>query len=137
MKTRLLVPLAGLAISFALPIYAQQKDVADPLTTQKILAIGKAFDDAHMNNDAAGIAELFTRDAVMVTPEAPIIGREAIQKWHADLYQSYHPRKVDRNAPHLIGTASNELWAKENGVRLGKARTANLSQSTAIGHAFC
>ena len=35
MKMRLVVPLIGLAISFALPTYAQQKDVADPQTTQR------------------------------------------------------------------------------------------------------
>ena len=52
MKKRLVVPLAGLAISFALPTYAQQKDVADPQTTQKILAMTKAGNDAHDNNDA-------------------------------------------------------------------------------------
>ena len=38
MKTALLGALVGLAISFALPTYAQQKDLADPQTTQKILA---------------------------------------------------------------------------------------------------
>ena len=42
MKKRLVVPLVGLAISFALPTYAQQKDLADPQTTQKLLALGKA-----------------------------------------------------------------------------------------------
>ena len=41
MKTHLVVPLVGLAFSFALPTYAQQKDVADPQTTQKILAVVK------------------------------------------------------------------------------------------------
>ena len=80
MKRRLVVSLVGLAISFALPTYAQQKDVADPQTTQKILAIGKAYDEAHNNNDAAAVAALFTRDAVFVTIEGPIIGRQAIQK---------------------------------------------------------
>jgi hypothetical protein len=68
MKTRF-VPLVGLAISFALPTYAQQKEVADPQTTQNIAATLKAFSEAHMNNDAAAIAALFTRDAVFVTPE--------------------------------------------------------------------
>ena len=38
MRKRLVVPLVGLVVSFALPTYAQQKDVADPQTTQKILA---------------------------------------------------------------------------------------------------
>jgi len=41
MKMRLAIPLVGLAISFALPTYARQKDVADPQTTQKILAVVK------------------------------------------------------------------------------------------------
>jgi hypothetical protein len=42
-KTGLLGALVGLAIGFALPTYAQQKDVADPQTTQKMLARLKAF----------------------------------------------------------------------------------------------
>ena len=56
MKKRLVVPLVGLAISFALPTYAQQKDLADPQTTQKILAGSKAASEAHNNHDAAAFA---------------------------------------------------------------------------------
>src|ERR1700751_4579381 len=115
MKTRLLVPLVGFTISFALPIYAQQKDVADPQTTQKILAICKAIDEAVNNNDPAARAAPFTRDAVMVTPDGPpIIGRQAIQKWFTDLYQWWHPKnhmEADGIVVHLIGIAGNELWA--------------------------
>jgi uncharacterized protein (TIGR02246 family) len=115
MKKRLVVPLVALAISFAFPTYAQQKDLADPQTTQKILAIAKADEEAHNNHDAAAAAALYTRDAVFLTPEGPIIGRQAIQKWFTDFFQSSHPKnsmaKVDGNAFHLIGTAGNELWA--------------------------
>jgi uncharacterized protein (TIGR02246 family) len=114
MKKRLVVPLVGLVIAFALPTYAQQKDVADPQTTQKILVLTKAYDEAFNNNDPAAIAAFFTRDAVFVTTEGPIIGRQAIQKWHTDLFQwcpKNHIGKVDGNAVHLIGTAGNELWA--------------------------
>ena len=85
MKRRLVVSIVGLAISFALPTYAQQKDLADPQTTQKILAIGKAFDEAHSDNDAAVVAALYTRDAVLDTSEGPIIGRQAIHKYYTDL----------------------------------------------------
>ena len=67
METRLLVPLVGLAISFASPTYAQQKDLADPQTTQKILAIIKALVEGYNNHDAAAIAALYTRDGVFVT----------------------------------------------------------------------
>ena len=117
MKTRLLGVLVGMAISFASPTYAQQKDVADPQTTQKILALCKANDEAHMNNDATAVATLFTRDAVLVPTydPGPITGRQAIQKYYTDLYQWWHPRncitKLDENAAHLISTAGNELWA--------------------------
>jgi len=45
--------------------FVQQKDaVADPQITQKILAIGKVYDEGENNNDAAAIAALFTEDAV-------------------------------------------------------------------------
>jgi len=115
MKKRLVVPLAGLAISFALPTYAQQKDLADPQTTQKILALCKAVEEAHKNRDAAAAAAPFTRDAVFLAPDGLIIGRQAIQKWYTNLWQSWHSKnfivKVDGNAFHLIGTAGNELWA--------------------------
>jgi uncharacterized protein (TIGR02246 family) len=126
MKTRLVVPLIGLAISFALPTYAQQKDVADPQTTQKLLAGAKAFDEATNNNDPAALAAFYTRDAVYVTTEGPIIGRQAIQKWFTDLYQRWHPKnhitKVDGNAYHLIGPAGNELWATGESSETGQGK---------------
>src|SRR5215472_9703222 len=113
MKKRLVVPLVGLAISFALPTYAQQKDLADPQTIQKLLALAKADEEAENNHDAAAKAALFTRDAVFLTPEGLIIGRQAIQKWYTEAWQSWlrptnYITKADGNAFHLIGTAGNE-----------------------------
>jgi uncharacterized protein (TIGR02246 family) len=135
MKTRF-VPLVGLAISFALPTYAQQKEVADPQTTQNIAATLKAFSEAHMNNDAAAIAALFTRDAVFVTPEGPIIGRQALQKYHIELYQGWHSKnfivKVDGDAPHLIGTAGNELWATGEWSDTGQERRTYPNQGLLV-----
>ena len=90
-KRRLVVPLVVLAISFALPIYAQQEDVADPQTTQKIGAIFEALNEAQRNRDPAAYAANFTRDAVFVTPTGPIIGWQAIEKYYTDLYQWWHP----------------------------------------------
>ena len=126
MKTRF-VPLVGLAISFALPTYAQQKDLADPQTIQKILAMGKVAQEAHNNLDAAAFAALYARDAVAVTDRGPIIGRQAIQKWFTDVYQWWHPKnsihKVDGNVVHSIGTAGNELWATGEWSETGQGKT--------------
>ena len=125
MKKRLVVALVGWAISFALPTYAQQKDVADPQTTQKIAATREALHEAHINNDAVAVAALFTRDAVFVAPEGTIIGRQAIQKWYADVYQWWHPKNhIDKlDGPvHLIGTAGNELWATGEWSETGQSK---------------
>ena len=117
MKKCLVVPLVGLAISFALPTYAQEKDLADPQTIQKILALTKAALEAHNNLDAAAFAAIYARDAVFLTPDKPIIGRQAIQKWFTGFFQSspLHPQnsmvKFDGNAFHLIGNTGNEVWA--------------------------
>jgi uncharacterized protein (TIGR02246 family) len=112
MKIRLLIPLAGLAISFALPTFAQQTNTPDPQIRQQLDAFVKGEDEAYNNNDAAAIAATFTKDAVQVTPEGPIYGREAIEKYFADLLQkihfSNHVTKVDPDSPHAIG---NEMWA--------------------------
>ena len=126
MKTHILRTLVVLAISFAFSTFAQQKEVADPQTTQKILALFKALDEAINNTDAAAIAALYTRDGVMVTTEGPIIGRQAIQKWFTDLYQRWHPKnhifKLDVNAPHVIGKAGNELWATGEWSETGQGK---------------
>jgi ketosteroid isomerase-like protein len=124
MKKCLVVPLVGLAVSFALPTYAQQKDLADPQTTQKLLAFTKADEEAENNHDAAAKAALFTRDAVILPPEGPIIGRQAIQKYYKNAFQSWHSTnyitKADGNAFHLIGTAGNELWATGESSETGQ-----------------
>jgi ketosteroid isomerase-like protein len=126
MKTGLLGALIGLAISFALPSNAQRKHVADPQTTQKILAIGKALDQATNNNDPDAIAAVFSDDAVFLTDRGPITGRQAIQKWYADVLQGWHPKnhitKVDGNAPHLIGTNGKELWATGEWSETGQVK---------------
>jgi hypothetical protein len=76
MKIRLPGALVGLAISFALPTYAQQKDVADSQIVQKVIDSFKGWEEAVLKGDAATVASYYADDAVFVTPEGPIIGRE-------------------------------------------------------------
>jgi ketosteroid isomerase-like protein len=114
MKMRLLLTLAGFAISFVLPTFAQQKDAVDPQTRQQIDALDKKIGEAYSKDDAAAVAALFTEDGVLVRPQGTVYGREAIEKLYADTFQKIHlsndVSKADQNSPHSIGTAGNEIW---------------------------
>ena len=56
MKIRLLLALAGLAIGFALPTFAQQTSTPDPQLRQALDDLFKRETEAYNNNDAAAIA---------------------------------------------------------------------------------
>jgi isocitrate/isopropylmalate dehydrogenase len=59
MKIRFLLTLLGLAISFALPAFAQQKDTADPQIAEQLKELSKRTNEAFNNNDAAAVAALY------------------------------------------------------------------------------
>jgi ketosteroid isomerase-like protein len=120
MKIPLVVALVGLAISFALPTFAQQTNTPDPQLRQALLALAKKFEDAWNNNDAAALAALFTEDAVLVNDTGPVYGREAIKKYYTGVFQNVHCsdnhttyNDPNSNSPHAIGADGNEMW--ENG----------------------
>jgi ketosteroid isomerase-like protein len=114
MKMRLGVALVGLAISVSLPAFAQQKHAADPQISQQLDVLGQQYDAAFNNGDAVALAGIFTEDAVLVTDTGPVYGREAIEKYYADLFKQVHFSnqigKRDQYSPHIIGTAGNEMW---------------------------
>ena len=63
MKIRLVVALVGLAISFVVPAFSQQKDAADSQIRQQLDTLGQQYDEAFNNGDAAALAATFTGDA--------------------------------------------------------------------------
>jgi ketosteroid isomerase-like protein len=115
MKFRTVVALVGLAISFALPTFAQQANTPDPQLRQRLLALIQRYSDAENNNDAIALAALYMEDAVEVTDRGPVNGRQAIEKFHADDLQKVHVSNhlitVDDDSPHIIGAGGNEMWA--------------------------
>ena len=111
MKIRILGALVGLAISFALPTFAQQSETVDPQIIEQLSALGKKWDEAENNNDATTLAALFTEDGVFVTNTGPVYGRQAIARWYTDDFQEWHHsnhiQKSDPNSLRIIGTADN------------------------------
>jgi hypothetical protein len=104
MKIRLLLALAGLAMGFALPTFAQQTNTPDPQLRQQFVALFKRFDEVWNSNDHAAWAALFTDDAIEVTNTGPIYGRDALEKNWADLKLQFsnHIITVDQYSPHII-----------------------------------
>src|SRR5258708_13332545 len=98
MKVRYLLTLTGLAISFALPTCAQQKDAVDSRIAQQrdLHGDAKALDEfgglatkqneAFNNKDAGAVAALFTEDGVLVAPDGMFTARQAIQKRYEDTF---------------------------------------------------
>jgi ketosteroid isomerase-like protein len=83
MKTRLLVALVGLAISFALPTFAQEQNAVNPQVREQIEAVLVKYNEAVNKRDAAAIAARFTLDATDVRrweAAGVVSGEEAIEK---------------------------------------------------------
>ena len=138
MRTRLLGALVGLAISFALPTFAQQKETVDPQLIQNLhdTIISKKYNDAINNHDATAIAALFTEDAIFVTDTVgPLYGRQAIEKFYADNFMGWQPKNhtstTDPHSARMLGPDNLTragVWSET-----GKAKTVRMSQSRAIG----
>jgi ketosteroid isomerase-like protein len=112
MKIRSLLTIAVLAISFAVPAFAQQTSAPDPQLREQFVAFCKKFDEVWNSNDQAAWAALFTDDAIEVTHTEPVYGRPALQKLWADLQLNFsnHITTLDQYSPHVIDAAGNEVW---------------------------
>jgi hypothetical protein len=69
------------AISVALPAFAQ-RSIPDPQLREKVVAAIKKHIAALDKNDAAAGAANFTENGILVTPDGPIFGRESIEKYY-------------------------------------------------------
>ena len=90
MKIRAVVILVGLAISFALPGFAQQKDTVDPEVRQQVEALLIKFGEAFNKHDPAAIAALYTQNAIRLESwwSEGALGQQAIEKSYAGMLAS-------------------------------------------------
>jgi hypothetical protein len=126
MKVRSVVTLVGLAISFALPNFAQQKDAAEPSIVQQrdLLGVVKAIDEfgdlhrkldeAYDKNDAAAVAALFTEGGLFVAPDGMFSGLQNIETRHAETFQ--RSPTIDFNCSRErrhLDAIDNAVWSGE------------------------
>src|SRR5262245_36882875 len=89
------------------------KDTADSQIGDQINALIKTYAETVNSNDAAALAALYTKEAILVTPVGIVYGQQAIDKWHTEAFQR-HPKDFsatpDQHSPHLIGASGNAAW---------------------------
>jgi uncharacterized protein (TIGR02246 family) len=119
---RSLLALVSLAISFAVPAFAQEKDSASPqiVNQRDLLGVAKALDEfgeldlkideAFHKNDAHAVATLFTEDAVLVAPDGVFAGRQVIEKRYADIFQRW-PIVTFSAERHQLNAIDNAVWS--------------------------
>jgi uncharacterized protein (TIGR02246 family) len=120
MKIRCLLALVGLAISFALPTFAQEKNTVDPQVRQQIEAVFMKFQEAYNKHDAAAMAALHTQDAVEVRSwQGLASGREAIEKRFAGDFASSPGKMV--NELVQVYAIGNDICAISD-TRVGESK---------------
>jgi ketosteroid isomerase-like protein len=107
-----LVAVAGLAIVFAEPAFAQQSPPCDGPqdVCQQIINLAKQYDAAANNNDAAAFPKFYTADALIVQPGPMVSGQEAIAKHYDANMKAGHwsNHVITFNEVHVKG---NMAWA--------------------------
>ena len=119
MKTRLLLAVAGLAIGFALPTFAQEQKAVDPEVRQQIEAVVMKFLEAYNNYDVGTISALHTRDAVEVraaggaTRAGVFSGRQVLEKMFAADFAS-NPAKLVSELVQVYAIDENNICTIAN-----------------------
>jgi ketosteroid isomerase-like protein len=117
MKIRLLGALVGLAISFALSTFAQQRDSVDPEVRNQIEAALKMREEAINKSDAAAVAALYTLDAASIrsweSEGGLASGQQAIEKRYATELAASPGEFVDKLAK--VCPFGNEMCAISEG----------------------
>jgi uncharacterized protein (TIGR02246 family) len=109
MKTRMVIILAAFAVRFVTSAQAFSGDLAgDVNALDELSAVSLKYEDACNKKDTAALAALFTHDAICVTPQGLLFGREAIEKASAD--------EFDRSAETSHFYQTDQLNAIGNGA---------------------
>jgi uncharacterized protein (TIGR02246 family) len=101
MMLRLLMMVSVLAIGLAMPAAAQQ--VSDQEARQAAESFVESFLKAAQKKDAAGLATLYTEDAILILPEGPVSGRAAIERNRAEGFKVFSQETAKLDQVKVIG----------------------------------
>jgi len=118
MKIPLAVALAGFAINFALPIFAQEKAAtpavpnpfqpipAGPALVQQLEAINNKLDEVTNKHDATAVAAFYTANAILSSPLGVASGLPDIEKFFTNVFQRFSPsdRSTKINYVYAFGS---------------------------------
>ena len=125
MSMRLLLALAGFAIGFVSPTFAQ--DTIDPKVEQQIRALAAKYDEAFNKSNATALGALFSEDAVFSGLHGTFNGRQAIENFHSQqVFARWHVNNrvttVDRVVSVSDEVSSSGRWSetvRSNGKNVG------------------
>jgi uncharacterized protein (TIGR02246 family) len=111
---RSFITVAVAAVGLAMPAAAEQVSEQDAWKAGQ--SVVEAFNRAAEARDAAGLARLYSEDALFITTDGPVYGRAAIQKMLTDEQRIYkaEPAKLDRVV--MIGDAARLRTGSWSGV---------------------
>ena len=111
MKIHSLLALVGMALGFAWPSFAQEKEsTLSEQDRQQIDALATKYAEAVNQTDAAAIAALFTEEGVFVTPAGILTGRAAVEKFYQGQFKDTPVSDSSIKTVDLHG-AGNLAWA--------------------------
>ena len=104
-----------MAISVALPAFAQ-RSIPDPQLREKVVAAIKKHIAALDKNDAAAGAANFTENGILVTPDGSIFGRESIEKYYEGEFKQVNWATISPRSMMILLTGWFR-WQRDVGNR--------------------
>jgi uncharacterized protein (TIGR02246 family) len=113
------------------PSYAQRRDQSDRQPRAAIAAVLESYEQALNSSDVAGVVQLYTRDAVLLPPNAPsAVGIDAVRATYAGIFEASdidltfqiaEVRVVSPDWAFLRSTSKGFITLLANGTRIASS----------------
>ena len=106
---RALIVIPVLTIGVTLPAHAQQTTGQQDVR-QEIEDFNKKYDETFNKHDAAGMAALFTEDAIVMRPASPLTGRAEIEDMYQGAFKAGYSNHLT-TVLHIEDLGDGKAWA--------------------------